>query len=322
MRAMYAAIWRVTAREQVLLIGLAAAVSVLAAAPLKLQQLVVNSLIEGGGVGLLVRLCAAFLAVVLLSAALKFALNYGMSITGERVIRMIRERLYRNQVAGIAAGDADAPGRGALLSMLSTEAEALGKFAGTAMASPLVQVGTLVSVLLFIVTAEPWLGVLALGVVLPQAVIVLAIQRRINRRVQDRVRALRDVSNRISEGGLDRIDEAILADFETIFATRRTLFVLKLSSKFAMTAISALGVAGVLFLGGLLVLQDRTDVGTVVASLSGLARIDRPWRDLIAFVRSASTVQVKYAMLAGTLARRLAGPEAPAGGTPPVRSGR
>jgi hypothetical protein len=61
--------------------------------------------------------------------------------------------------------------------MLSTEAEALGKFAGSAVASPLVQLGTLVSVLGFIVTAQPWLGILALGVVLPQAVIVLAIFR-------------------------------------------------------------------------------------------------------------------------------------------------
>jgi ABC-type multidrug transport system fused ATPase/permease subunit len=93
MRAMYAAIWRVTAREQMLLILLALLVSVLAAAPLKFQQLVVNSLIEGGNVGLLVTLCAGFLLVVLLSAALKFALNYGMSLTGERVILTIRERL-------------------------------------------------------------------------------------------------------------------------------------------------------------------------------------------------------------------------------------
>jgi ABC-type multidrug transport system fused ATPase/permease subunit len=177
MRAMYAAIWRVTAREQMLLILLALLVSVLAAAPLKFQQLVVNSLIEGGNVGLLVTLCAGFLLVVLLSAALKFALNYGMSLTGERVILTIRERLYRNQVTDTRAGTGEMPKRGALLSMLSTEAEALGKFAGSAVASPLVQLGTLVSVLGFIVTAQPWLGILALGVVLPQAVIVLAIFR-------------------------------------------------------------------------------------------------------------------------------------------------
>lgn len=45
---LYRAVWRVTGRQQPLLIGLSLLVAALAAAPLKFQQLVVNSLIEGG----------------------------------------------------------------------------------------------------------------------------------------------------------------------------------------------------------------------------------------------------------------------------------
>ena len=44
-------------------------------------------------------------------------------------------------------------------------------------------------------------------------------------------------------------------------------------------------------------MQGRSDVGTVVASLTGLTRIEGPWRELVSFFRSASTVRVKYAML-------------------------
>ena len=36
---------------------------------------------------------------------------------------------------------------------------------------------------------------------------------------------------------------------------------------------------------------------TVVASLTGLSRIEGPWRDLVAFFRTASTIRVKFAML-------------------------
>jgi hypothetical protein len=48
-------------------------------------------------------------------------------------------------------------------------------------------------------------------------------------------------------------------------------------------------------------------VGTVVASLTGLTRIDRPWRELVSFFRSASTVRVQYAMLVQAIMPRLAG---------------
>ena len=56
--------------------------------------------------------------------------------------------------------------------------------------------------------------------------------------------------------------------------------------------------------GGWLVLRGQSDVGTVVASLTGLTRIEGPWRDLVSFFRSASTVRVKYELLAGALAPR------------------
>jgi hypothetical protein len=45
---LYGAIWRVTGRQQLLLIALSVIVAALAAAPLKFQQLVINRLVEGG----------------------------------------------------------------------------------------------------------------------------------------------------------------------------------------------------------------------------------------------------------------------------------
>ena len=64
--------------------------------------------------------------------------------------------------------------------------------------------------------------------------------------------------------------------FGDAFETRARIFFLKLSSKFVLNAISVAGAVGILFLGGWLVLNGRSDVGTVMASLTGLARIERP----------------------------------------------
>lgn len=293
----YRAIWRVTGRQQLLLIALSLAISFLAAVPLRFQQLVVNNLVYGGDRALLAWLCAGLLAAILLSAGLKFALNFRASVVGEGVVLRIRDRLYGNYVGDTVAGGKDVPKRGTLVTMLASEAESVGAFAGTAIAWPLVQIGTLLSVILFIAASQPWLGLLALGVVVPQAVIVVALQSRINRRVRERVQRLRDASDRISDSGLEQVEAEVSDDFQAIFTIRRKTFVLKLSSKFALSAISAVGIVGILFLGGLLVLDGRSDVGTVVASLSGLARIEGPWRELVSFFRQASTVRVKYAML-------------------------
>jgi ABC-type bacteriocin/lantibiotic exporter with double-glycine peptidase domain len=203
---LYGVIWRITGRQQLLLIALSVIVAALAAAPLRFQQLVINGLVEDGDIYRVAWLCADLLGVTLLSAALKFALSFRMSILGERV------------------------------------------------------------------------------------------------------QALRDASDRISESALARVEDEVVADFQRAFGTRRRLFLLKLSSKFALSAISVAGAVGVLFLGGWLVLNGRTDVGTVVASLTGLTRIERPWRELVSFFRNASTVRVKYAMLVRSIMPRLVDP--------------
>ena len=70
---LYRVIWRITGRQQLLLIALAVIVAALAAAPLKFQQLVINSLVYGGDIYRVAWLCAGLLGVTLLSAALSGA---------------------------------------------------------------------------------------------------------------------------------------------------------------------------------------------------------------------------------------------------------
>jgi hypothetical protein len=77
---LYRVIWRITGRQQLLLIPLSVVVAALAAAPLKFQQLVINSLVYGGDIDRVAWPCAGLLGVTLLSAALKFALNFRLSI--------------------------------------------------------------------------------------------------------------------------------------------------------------------------------------------------------------------------------------------------
>ncbi len=54
--------------------------------------------------------------------------------------------------------------------------------------------------------------------------------------------------------------------------------------------------------GGWLVLRGETNVGTIVAALTGMSRIDRPWKNLVKFYRSLGTVLVRYGLLADVIA--------------------
>lgn len=294
---MYRTIWSTSGRDQRLLIFLSLAVAALAAVPLKFQQLAINSMVESSDVAKLAWLCMGYFGAVMLGTALKFALNYKRSVLGERAVRMIRDRLYANHVRDTAADTDGRPKRGTLVTMLTSEAEAVGSFAGIAISAPLMLFGTLISVLGFIAVSQPWLGVMAIVVILPQVAIVTTIQGRINGKVKERVQALRDASDRISESDFKAIDSRIVEDFSVIFMVRRSIFFLKQAIKFALRSMSAIGAVGFLLLGGWLVIEGRTDVGTVVASLTGLTRIEGPWRELIGFFRTASTVRVQFGML-------------------------
>jgi ABC-type bacteriocin/lantibiotic exporter with double-glycine peptidase domain len=292
---LYQRIWRNTWRTQVVLIILSVSVGAVASLPLHYQKTIINGLASGLDRQHLLLLGAQFLGVLVLSAALKFVLGYRMSILGEATIRLIRKVIFSREVN--TTRPKSEIQQGTLASMVAAEAEEVGRFAGGAIASPLMQIGILVSVITYIASNQPTLGIFVLAVVLPQAGIVLTIQKQINTRVAQRVKLLRRATNGVVAEDIKRVEQAVLNDFDEIYEARRKIFLFKLSAKFVLNAINGLGTAGVLVLGGWLVLSGKSDIGIVVAALTGLARISQPWRELIAFYRELSTVRVKYQLL-------------------------
>ncbi len=289
---LYAAIWRVSARRQVILILLSAAIAALAAVPLSYQKDIINALTTAEISGPdLVRLCAEMMALILVSLALKWAQGIGANLLGEDVIRRIRQRVYK-----VGLEERSVPA-GTLTTMVSAEAEELGKFAGSAFSEPVMQVGTMIAVVGYIAAEQPFLGLIALGIIAPQVALVLATQRVVNRRVAERVRVLRQATNDIVAQDLQRESDAVLSAFDQIYDTRRSMFLWKLSTKFVISAINGAGTVGLLLLGGWYVLQGRTDVGTVVAATMGLARLQGPTSFLIAFYRQISATRVKFELL-------------------------
>jgi ABC-type bacteriocin/lantibiotic exporter with double-glycine peptidase domain len=102
----------------------------------------------------------------------------------------------------------------------------------------------------------------------------------------------------------DRAAE-VLQSFETIFGVRLRVFKLKFGMKLTINGLQSLGVFILLLVGGMMVLRGRTEIGIVVAFISGLDRVLDPLRELIAFLRSTSVAKVQYDMIEETLGRTL-----------------
>lgn len=293
---LYAAIWRVSAGRQVFLILLSLAIAALAAVPLEFQKDIINLLTKREvGLSELIWLGIGMSAAILLSLGLKWVMGYRSGTLGEDVICLIRNRITQR---ALEDGDnRDVIGQGTLTTAISAEAEDLGKFAGSAFSEPVVQIGTLVSVIGYISSTQPGLGVIALCMIAPQVAIVLFSQRQVNVFVAKRVHILRSASDTLNREDIEGAMAEVEAKFDAIYETRRKMYVWKLSTKFLLSAINGAGLVAVLMLGGTLVLDGRTDVGTVVAATAGLARLQGPSTFLIAFYRMVSANRIRFELL-------------------------
>jgi ABC-type multidrug transport system fused ATPase/permease subunit len=310
MRELYEYVWRSSARQQIVLIVLAVIAAVLATAPLELQRHIINTLAGREKAERLAWLCGGYLAAALVIGGLKYTVNIGSSRLGERMIRSLREKIFDGS-STISRGETATDSSGTVVTMISTEAEAVGKFVGDSISTPIVQAGTLLSVLSYMLYTEPRLGLVVLFIAVPQLVVVPLIQRRINARTKERVRTLRRAGDLVADnmqGGGESgnsVGSQVGTAFGAIYDLRLHVFRLKFGLKFLVSGLQSVGVFALLFAGGIMVLNGKTEIGIVVAFISGLDRVLDPWRELIAFVRSTSAARVEFDLIAGTLRQSL-----------------
>jgi ABC-type bacteriocin/lantibiotic exporter with double-glycine peptidase domain len=60
-----------------------------------------------------------------------------------------------------------------------------------------------------------------------------------------------------------------------------------------------------LFAGGMMVLNGKTEIGIVVAFISGLDRVLEPWHEMVAFLRSTSAARIQFDLIESTLGEKL-----------------
>jgi ABC-type multidrug transport system fused ATPase/permease subunit len=292
-------IWRYSAVHQLTLAGLSAAVFLLSAVPLEIQRRIVNDAIADRALSTILWLAAAYLGVALAEGGIKLILNIYRAWVSERAVRHLRHTIS-SQIDNASARLHTADAEGIEISMILSEAEPVGGFVGISVSEPLLQGGVLLSVFAYMAFLQPEMALLCLAVLSPQLIVVPLMQRAINRRAWSRIQVLREVSGSIIGGAPGDRRAAALQDgrIDRVFVLNMGIYKLKFSMNFFMNFMYHAGIASILAVGGWFAITGRIEVGTVVAFLSGLAKVNDPWGDVVNWFREMTVSGVKYRLIA------------------------
>jgi ABC-type multidrug transport system fused ATPase/permease subunit len=266
-----------SAGHQLLLLALTVAVFLLEVVPLELQRRIVNDLVKHRGYSLVIALCALYAGVVAIQGATKLALNIYRGWVGERAKRDLRRRVH-TVVEGPPASSPAAEAQGIAISMIVAEVEPVGGFVGESVSEPLLQAGIMASILAYLTHIDRWMAIAAVAIFVPQIVFVPLLQSAVNRRTGARIRVLRELGIAMIDRGDGGDDERRI---EQAFALDMGIFKLKFTMNFLMNICNHLQVISALLVGGWWVYSRQLEIGGVVAFISGIARLNDPWGDLV-----------------------------------------
>jgi len=302
--SMFGFLWRVSGRHQVTIAMLATVVFVFNTAPLEMQRRILNAATLDRDTGLVVLLAAAYACIVLVEGLFKLLMNIYGGWIGENTVRVLR--LSANALVDVMPLERQSASvRGVEVAMVLAEPEAIGGFVGIAICELVLQVGILLSVFGYMFFVQPMLALVCLAIFSPQLVFVPLMQCAINRRVQSRISVLRHVSTAVLQAGTDAAEKAWRqkARFAEVFELNLGVIKLRFTMKFLMNLTHNLGRVIVLGVGGWFVVRGRTDIGTVVAFVSGLGNVREPWADLVNWYQDTMLTSAKYRMFVAAMQR-------------------
>lgn len=305
-QSLISTILRYSARQQVLMIALSLSVMPILYVTLELPKQIVNNALNSDSfpadylglsltqVEFLFLLCGLYLGAILLSGANKYVLNVVKGFVAERLLRRLRLLVYRQW-----RGDRMSRKKSEIVPILSQEVEPIGGFAADVISLPLLQGGTLLTILLFMFIQDPLLGAAALTVLPLQLILLPKLQRRVNRYSRARIKEVRRLGRTLgdqlqaplrADGDIPKIATS-LRELEVI---RRRIFRLKFFIKSLNNFLTSLTPFLFYSLGGYFVIEGRISLGALVAVLAAHKDFSAPLKELFAYYQSLEDTRIRY----------------------------
>ena len=292
----------ISGRHQIWLSLLSVVVFFADTIPIEVQRRLVNAAVKGGDLRTVLMLAGIFAALALGYGLLKFGLNVYRGWVGEVAVRWLRttiSKLAQAPETRLSTGKAG----GVEIAMVIAEADPIGSFVGSSFSEPLLQGGVLLTVFSYLIYLQPLMALVGVFVFLPQLILIPLLQGAINRRVKARIWILRKMSVSLVETAeRDELSNTHQAKrIERVFRINVGVYQYKFGLNFLMNLLTSLGTAVILGIGGYLVINGQTEIGTVVAFVSGLAKMVDPWGDLINWYRDYKVTEARYSLVVSSL---------------------
>ncbi len=257
--------------------------------------------------GYLVAMSMVFLLLVCINGLFKFYINTFKGRLGERTLRRLRfdlvDRIMRfpaSHVRRMRAPEA--------ATMVKDEIEPLGAFIGDAFIQPVFVGGQAITVMVFIMVQSVWLGLIALVIVLFQAVIIPRLRHELLRLNKRRQLLARELAGRVGEvvdtvadihvndaSNFERAD--ISSRLARIFLIRYELYQRKFFIKFLNNFLAQITPFLFYLIGGYFAIRGEMDIGQLIAVIAAYKDLPAPIRELILWDQRRLDVQIKYSQV-------------------------
>lgn len=244
---------------------------------------------------LLFLLCVLYLGAVLASGAVKYVINLLQGHLAEGMMRRMRFAVFRAWSRGRKPC-----GHALIIPMLVQEVEPIAGFTSDTFLVPVLQGGTFLTILAFMMVQDPVLGAAALTLVPLQIALVPRLQRRVSALARDRARELRSFGAAVADASpLHRRDRprpvlAVARSLKRVQAIRLAIYRRKFFIKGLNNFIAHLTPFFFYTIGGYLVIEGRLSLGALVAVLAAYKDMSAPLRELLGYYQTMDDVRVRY----------------------------
>ncbi len=293
-------------RQQLVLVILGLLSMPVLYATLELPKRIINNAIDSGHfpivalghsitqVEFLAGLTGLYFTAILLSGTVKYTINVYKGSVGETLLRRLRLTVYRLWRSG-----AGSPSRSEVIPIIAQEVEPIGGYASDAVALPVFQGGTFLTIIFFMFMQDPVLGAAALTLLPVQMAIIPRLQKKINALSRTRVREVRSLSGQLgdqatsSERGTSTI-KSVGGSIKTIKEIRLKIHRSKYFMKGLNNFLTSLTPVFFYMIGGYLVIEGKLTIGALVAVLAAYKDFSAPLRELFRYYQTFEDVRIRY----------------------------
>jgi putative ABC transport system ATP-binding protein len=252
----------------------------------------------------LISICLLFLVFVVINNWFKVYINTSKGKLGERMLRRLRFDLF-DRLLRFPQAQFRKVKQAEIATMIKDEVEPLGGFIGDAFIQPAFLGGYALTALYFMLLQSVWLGMVAVFILLVQAVVIPKLRKRILVLGKQRQLTARALAGRIAEcvdgsveihvhdtSNFERAD--IVERLARIYSIRFELYQRKFAVKGLNNFLAQVTPFTFYLLGGLLAFAGKVDLGIIVAVINAYKDLPGPVKELIDWDQQRQDVQIKY----------------------------